>query len=435
METENKVATLQEKSCQQLSLFNDEEISVVEQRPVIDEEEYQSIVLKSQVVKDEYTEYIQNTFDLQVGDVSKVCVPYKLHLNNLGDWNIGVICGASGSGKSTILRHICKQMTGSDVIPSPVFDNGKTLIANFDSMSPKDATLLLSQMGLASVPTWIRPYNVLSNGEQYRAQLAKLVADNKDNEIIFVDEYTSVVDRNVAMAMSNALQKYIRRTNKRVILATCHYDVFDWLRPDWIYDLNKGGALLRGDYLRQPRPQIELSVFRTTCDTWDRFKKYHYMTSALNEAATCFVFTWNNKLVAFESILPLPNGSYKNAYREHRLVVLPDFQGFGIGSKVSEWVGGILLNENKTFYCKTVNPALGIYRQNSPSWKQTGKYMKYEKQERCEKSYNMMGGLTRPSFCHKYVGEPISGFENLLWPIDKVRYNNSMKGQLTLNFE
>ena len=47
----------------------------------------------------------------------------------------------------------------------------------------------------------------------------------------------------------------------------------------------------------------------------------------------------------------------------------------------------------------------------------------------------MMGGLTRPSYSHKYIGEPISGFEDLLLPIDKVRYNNSMKGQLTFNFE
>lgn len=417
---------------EELSLFDFDNTQAVEQKPIIDTEEYQSIVLKSQVKCDSYTEYIQKAFDLQVGDVSKVCIPNKLRLETLGTWNIGVICGASGSGKSTILKHLAQSEKG--VIANPAFDSSKCLISNFDTMSPKDATMLLSQMGLASVPTWIRPFNVLSNGEQYRASLAKAVCDATDGEIIFVDEYTSVVDRNVAMSMSNALQKYIRKHNKKILLATCHYDIFDWLRPDWIYDLNKGGALERGDYLRRPRPQIELQVYRTTCDTWERFKKYHYMTAELNEAATCFVFTWQNKLVAFYSILPLPNGSYKNAYRGHRLVVLPDFQGFGLGGKISEWVGGVLMNNGKTLYCKTVNPAIGIYRQNSPLWQQTGKYMKSEKQERCEKSYNMMGGLTRPSFCHKYIGEPIQGFDDLVLPVDKVRYNNSMKGQLSLNF-
>ena len=397
----------------------------------VDADEYQSIVLKSEVKKDEYTNYIQDTFDLKVGDVSKVCIPNKLNIESFKDWNIGVICGASGSGKSTILKHLAKQHNTK--IASPLFDSTKCLISNFDTMTPKDATMLLSQMGLASVPTWIRPFNVLSNGEQYRASLAKAVSDAKDDEIIFVDEYTSVVDRNVAMSMSNALQKYIRRTNKKIILATCHYDIFEWLRPDWIYDLNKGGALEKGDCLR--RPQIELQVYRTTCDTWERFKKYHYMTAELNEAATCFVFTWNEKLVAFESILPLPNGSFKNAYREHRLVVLPDFQGLGIGIKISEWCGGILLNDGKSFYAKTVNPALGKYREKSHKWQATSTNGKKRSEREVSKEHNMMGGLTRPSYSHKYVGEPIQGFEDLLLPIDKVRYNNSMKGQLTFNFE
>lgn len=420
-----------------MDLFENEKFSeVTNSNPLLDVETYQKIVLTSNVKQDDYTDYVSEKFDLHVSDTCRVLIPNKLNIDTLSsDWHIGVIFGASGSGKSTILKHLCKELTGKDALPMSTFDNNKTLISNFDNMTPKDATMLLSQMGLASVPTWIRPFNVLSNGEQYRAQLAKLVADTKDDNIIFVDEYTSVVDRNVAMAMSNALQKYVRRNNKRVILATCHYDVFDWLRPDWIYDLNKGGALSQGDYLRRQRPQIELSVFRTTCDTWERFKKHHYMTSDLNSAATCFVFTWQNKLVAFESILPLPSGSYKNAYREHRLVVLPDFQGFGIGSKISEWVGGVLVNNGKIFYVKTVNPALGIYRQKSDNWKPTGKYMKAEKEERCEKSYNMMGGLTRPSFCHKYIGEPIKGYDELFLPIDEVRYNNKMIGQLTLNFD
>lgn len=90
------------------TLFDFDDLPSVEQIPTFDAEEYQSIVLKSQVRKDEYTNYIQESFDLQVGDVSKVCVPDKLRLDALGDWNIGVICGASGSGKSTILHHLAE---------------------------------------------------------------------------------------------------------------------------------------------------------------------------------------------------------------------------------------------------------------------------------------------------------------------------------------
>lgn len=414
----------------QLDLFQNQSFEKAKERNYEQElEEQQSIVLRSNVKKDEYTRYIQEAFDLKVGDVSKVCIPNNLRIESLGKWNIGIICGASGSGKSTILKHLARNFC--KCISQPQFDSNKCLISNFDNMTPKDATMLLCSIGLASVPTWIRPYNVLSNGEQYRASLAKSISESKDDEIIFIDEYTSVVDRNVAKAMSNALQKYIRNNNKRIILATCHYDIFEWLRPDWIYDLNKGGALERGDYLH--RPSIELQVYRTTTDTWQRFKKYHYMTNELNEASTCFCFTWEDKLVAFNSIIPLPSGSYTNAWREHRLVVLPDFQGFGIGSKISEFTGAILKQANRTYYTKTINPALGLYRmKHIEKWKATGKNLKIEPKEHIEKWNKLLGGLSRPSYCHKYVGEPISGYEDLILPIDKIRYNNSNKNQLTL---
>lgn len=413
----------------QTLLFDLNELQAEEKKPLFDAEEYKSIILESAVKKDKYTDYIQKAFDLQIGDVSKVCIPNKLNLDSIAKWNIGVICGASGSGKSTILKHLAKQSNG--IIPNPVFDNSKCLISNFDTMMPEEASLLLSQMGLASVPTWIRPFNVLSNGEQYRALLAKSVCDTKNEKIIFVDEYTSVVDRNVAMAMSNALQKYIRRHNKRIVLATCHYDILKWLMPDWIYDLNKGGALEKGDYLR--RPPIELQVYRTTTDTWQRFKKYHYMTSELNEASTCFVFTWDDKLVAFVGVLPFPNGIYKNAFRGTRTVVLPDFQGLGIGSAATDFIAGIYKADGKMYFTKTVNPALGEYRDHSIKWKPTKGNGRGQTEKEVSKQHNMMGGMTRASYCHCYIGEPISGYEDLLLPVDAVRYNNSTKGQLTFN--
>lgn len=406
-------------------LFKESDYESQKKDVKFDAEEYQSIVLKSSVNQYKYTDYIKEAFDLQVSDVSKVCIPNKLKIPS-EDWNIGVICGASGSGKSTILRHLAKQHNTE--ISNPTFDVNKCIISNFDNLSPKDATMLLSSMGLASVPTWIRPFNVLSNGEQYRAMLAKSVSDAKDGEIIFVDEYTSVVDRNVAKAMSNALQKYIRTNKKKIILATCHYDIFEWLRPDWIYDLNKGGALEKCEYLR--RPDIELQVYRTTSDTWERFKKYHYMTQDLNAAAACFVFTWDNHLVAFESVLPLPSGGFDNGFREHRLVVLPDFQGLGIGAKISEFTAAILASCGKQLFTKTVNPALGVYREkHKDKWQGTSHNLKGMSESEASR---MMGGFTRISYCHKYIGLPIYGFEELLKSAEQMRQNQENKDQLTL---
>jgi len=58
-----------------------------------------------------------------------------------------------------------------------------------------------------SIPTWMRPYACLSNGEQARSRLARQI---KDNAVI--DDFTSVVNRHVAWAMSNTLHLYTTTT-------------------------------------------------------------------------------------------------------------------------------------------------------------------------------------------------------------------------------
>ena len=379
------------------------------------------IVLKSNVNRDKYTDYIQEHFDLAVSDVAEVRIPNNLNLSKLGsECNIGVICGASGSGKSTILHSLGE-------ITEVEFDNNKPLISNFEPMTPQEASSILCAMGLASVPTWIRPYSSLSNGERYRAEVAKRISFNRGG-VILVDEYTSVVDRNVAKSMSNALQKYIRKEKKQIILATCHYDILEWLRPDWIYDLNKGGALEKGDCLRQ-RPQISLSVYRSTYDTWNIFKKHHYMTEEMNKSASCFVFSWEKQLVAFVGVLPQPSGYFDKAVRGTRTVVLPDFQGLGIGSRITDFIASIYKQAGYRYFTKTVNPKLGEYRNHSKKWKTTSKNGRIIRPS--VSKLNKKQKL-RASYCHEYVGEGLCGYEELIKPIEQMRYDKSMEGQLTL---
>ena len=422
---------MKEAENRQLLLFSEEELNDGEktlQSKYRDYDYQQNIILSSPAFEDEYTQFIADTYDYSVGETTDVVIPNKLHLERLNDWNVGVICGASGSGKSTILKHIA-QKKGVDLADATFGDN-KSLISNFAPLPPRDAAFLLTSMGLASVPTWTRPFKVLSNGEKYRALLAKKICDTPADQIIMVDEYTSVVDRNVAKAMSNALQKYIRKTKRQIIVATCHYDIFEWLCPDWVYDLNKGGALSQGDYLRQ-RPPIKLRMYRTTNDNWRMFKPHHYMTADINSAAACFCFVWDERLVAFVAVLPLPSGAFSDGYREHRTVVLPDYQGLGIGSAITDFMGGIYKASNRLYYTKTVNPALGEHRKKSAKWVATSHNGRGQTEK--ENAGNMMGGLSRLSYCFKYVGEPIRGYEEFLLPIEQIRQKERTKYDLYLD--
>jgi ABC-type lipoprotein export system ATPase subunit len=374
------------------------------------------IELKTKIINDKYTQYVYDAFDIQNKEETSVNINMQLGEAKNFKWNIGVILGGSGSGKTTILKKI------GDV-KKVIFDHEKPLISNFDWLEPKEATLVLTSMGLSSVPTWLRPFHTLSNGEQYRATLAYLVASAKEQEVILIDEYTSVVDRDVAKAMSFALQKYIRRTNKRIILASCHYDILEWLMPDWTCSPQKGGVLERCDYLRQGRPEISLQVSRVEYDTWNIFKKHHYLTEDVNKGAKFLLFQWQKKPVAIVAILNTPRKGIPNGMAISRIVVTPDYQGLGLGSKISNFIGGIFINENKKMYIKTVNPALGEYFNKSNLWRGTSMNGKARTMDGAdiEKYKNR---VTRLSYCHEYIGESIAGYEYLLLPINEMRTKN-----------
>ena len=371
------------------------------------------IKLESEIINDEYTKYIYDSFDIQNSEKTISEISYSLGEAKNFKWNIGVIYGSSGSGKTTILKKMGSLSTCS-------FDNKKPLISNFDWLTPKEATFLLTSMGLSSVPTWLRPFHLLSNGEQYRAELAYKVGKAKDNEVILIDEYTSVVDRDVAKAMSFALQKYIRKTDKKIILASCHYDIMEWLMPCWTCSPQKGGVLERCDYRWQSRPKIKLQVSRVEFDTWNIFKKHHYLTESVNKGAKFLLFEWNTKPVSIVAILNTPRKGMPNGMAISRIVVLPDFQGLGLGSKICNFIGGIFINEGNKMYIKTVNPALGECFNKAENWRGTSMNGKKRTIKSADiKKYK--NRVTRSSYCHEFIGEGIKGYEELLKPIKEMR--------------
>lgn len=353
------------------------------------------IELKNKIINDKYTEYVYDAFDIQNKEETTVKIPINFGECKTFDWNIGVIYGGSGTGKTTLLKEF-----GNLIVDE--FDDEKPLISNFDWLEPKEATFLLSAMGLASVPTWLRPFSLLSNGEQYRASLAYKVGKASENDVILIDEFTSVVDRDVAKAMSNALQKYIRRNNKKIILASCHFDIMEWLLPDWTYSPLKG-RLERASSRRQG-PKIELQIFRCRYETWNIFKQHHYLTEDLNKAAKCFIALWNEKPVAFMAILPFPGVFDAKTRVISRIVVLPDFQGLGLGKAIINYISSLYASIDSKMYIRTINPAIGIALGKDKNWTPTSKNMKEVTDSSQPKDSMNQKRLRRLSYSYKYEG-------------------------------
>ena len=142
------------------------------------------------------------------------------------------------------------------------------------------------------------------------------------------------------------------------------------------------------------------------------------------------MFEWNNIPIAISVIGRQIGRNTTKAYRSSRIVVLPDYQGLGIGSKISDFCAGIMINEGAKYYLKTVNPGLGEYNEKSDNWQPTafnGK-VRIPIQVKNKKKKNVYTTLrTQPSYCHQYVGKSIDGYQDLLLPIAEMRKKKDIK--------
>lgn len=165
-------------------------------------------------------------------------------------WNVGIIVGKSGTGKTTI----AKDMFGEELISGFEYSHKSVIDDMPKNKSVEDISKAFYSVGFGSVPSWLKPYAVLSNGEKMRVDIARSILEK---DFIVFDEFTSVVDREVAKVASMAISKAIRKQNKKFIAVTCHYDVIDYLEPDWIFNTDAMTfSFTTGDDLNK-RSQLE----------------------------------------------------------------------------------------------------------------------------------------------------------------------------------
>lgn len=283
-------------------------------------------------------------------------------------WNIGLIVGRSGSGKTTIAR----ELFGDCIVSGFDWTHDNILDDMPKGVSVKDITKTLTAVGFSSPPSWMKRFDVLSNGEKMRCEIARAILENR--EMFVFDEFTSVVDRNVAHVASLAIQKAIRRQNSRFIAVTCHYDVQDWLMPDWVFNTDDMTfQRLDVEAQKKNRPELRIDIYETKRKEyyWNVFKKHHYLSHSFNKAARVFIATCNGALCGFCAVLPFLHPFKRNTWKGHRTVVFPDFQGVGIGSAFTDTIAQMFADEGKTYISTTSNPAMIFARAHSPKWRTT----------------------------------------------------------------
>jgi len=192
-----------------------------------------------------------------------------------GEFKTLLIIGESGSGKTTLLKKLLGKITKSncdrgladfDAIclnvegASWTWDEGKALVEAFQSI--ETGKRLLGRVGLKSVPLWLKPFHVLSEGEKHKANLARAleVREASPHRPMVIDEWTSDVDRGAAMPMCITLHKFFVAEAKEhpeaapCIIATCHDDVAPFLNLEMVCTCEIGKA---------PRVSVNPNASRT----------------------------------------------------------------------------------------------------------------------------------------------------------------------------
>ena len=319
------------------------------------------IILETPIVDSPRVQQVRGMFDLPADKISRLHWDVRLPLDEKL-WHIGLIVGPSGCGKTTIARRIFPEMERT---PELNREQGSVLDAFPETMPIKEIVALLSAVGFASPPAWLRPFRVLSTGQQFRVSLALLLAWTPATERIVFDEFTS-------RGRSHRRPDRQRGAGEAGALAAIASSSRSPAMRTWPTGCNPTGSIARprtyspgggfGDALK-----LGSTSFAVAASAWPLFAPHHYLSAALANSAVCFAASWRDRPVAFSAWLPFVGPGPKTR-REHRTVTLPDYQGVGIGNALSDFAASLWAGLGYRAISTTTHPAMIRARLRSPNW-------------------------------------------------------------------
>jgi GNAT superfamily N-acetyltransferase len=316
-----------------------------------------NIVKETEATKSFRVAAVMSAFDLQTSHIKE---QFSGSIDLSEPWNIGLIVGGSGTGKSTI----AKELFASNYVKQYDYNSQCVLDDMPKGKSIEEITSAFSSVGFSSPPSWLKSYSVLSMGEKMRCDLARAILEEK--ELIVFDEFTSVVDRIVAKTGSFAINKAIKRLNKKFIAVSCHRDIIEWLQPDWIFDTDKMKFFRHEG--KRPEMRCEVVQLDKGKDLWQKFRQYHYLNTDLNISANCFALMYEDRAIGFCAIIHTPHPKSKMFKRVHRLVILPEYQGLGLGTKFVSFIGGLYAKQGYDFRITSSTKSIYNSLLNKRNW-------------------------------------------------------------------
>lgn len=186
---------------------------------------------------------------------------HRLIIDSLsGTGSAILLSGASGSGKSSLLRGIEQALRSSGrpihVVSPASSDSPNDHRSIIDLLvGPLESRLdTLAHAGLAEPRLWALPPSRLSVGERARFGLAQTMSQiihqtapttktktktkTKLGDVILADEFATPLDRLNAQALCAVSRRWSRRLGVTLIAAGAHEDLESFLEPEHVFDCN-----------------------------------------------------------------------------------------------------------------------------------------------------------------------------------------------------